>query len=304
MLEITNNCKQIKEQIALYLDNELQGEEKTEVKLHLQKCSMCYQAYEQMKGLLNQISQAKPLYPTPKKLHQSIEKLLEDNPTPYQASLKLQKRVLDILEPKGVLVKSYSKKVLVALAATLIIIVGSISYLIGYQSPVLDKPSEFALMGVDTHLRHQKGQLPLEINSNSTEEVSNWFTNKLSFGLKLPNYQESSGQEKLYQLEGARLVGFKKDYAAYISYQMQNRPITLVVTTSSVALPSGGEKIISKGLAFHYSVIDGLKVISWADKGLTYALVSDLAERGQQSCIVCHSGTADKDFINDLKIKL
>ena len=36
--------------------------------------------------------------------------------------------------------------------------------------------------------------------------------------------------EKLYQLEGARLVGYKNDYAAYVAYQIRTRPISLVVT--------------------------------------------------------------------------
>jgi hypothetical protein len=42
-------------------------------------------------------------------------------------------------------------------------------------------------------------------------------------------------------------------------------------------------------------------VITWSDRGLTYALVSDLEERGQHSCIVCHQGTKDQDFISNLK---
>lgn len=305
MLGIINSCKQIQEQIALYLDNELQGQEKEEITQHLQKCDPCTLIYQQTRGLTDKVKQTKPLYSVPDKLRNSIETLLEASPTPYQTPVKLQHKVLAILEPKKInSFKFYSKKTLAALAATLIISLSSLIYLFYSPNSILDKPSDLALMGVDTHLRHQKEQLPLEITSSSTEEVSKWFANKLTFNLKLPNYQESSGQEKLYQLEGARLVGFKNDYAAYVSYKMQNRPITLVVTTSSVALPSGGEEIISKGITFHYSVINSLKVISWTDRGLTYALVSDLAERGQQSCIVCHSGTADKDFIDDLKFKL
>ena len=94
--------------------------------------------------------------------------------------------------------------------------------------------------------------------------------------MKLPNYQESSGQEKLYTLEGARLVGFSEDYAAYVGVSDEARPISLVITSDSVAKPSGGEEIASKGLRFHYNAIDGLKVITWSDRGLTYALVSDL----------------------------
>ena len=115
------------------------------------------------------------------------------------------------------------------------------------------------------------------------------------------HYQESSGQEKLYTLEGARLVSFRDVYAAYVSYQMSAHPISLVITSDSVAHPSGGEEISAKGLMFHYDAIKGLKVITWSDRGLTYALVSDLEERGQQSCIVCHQGTKDRDFIEPLK---
>src|SRR6185436_4935678 len=50
----------------------------------------------------------------------------------------------------------------------------------------------FALMAVDTHLRHMRGQLPLETESANPREISDWFVNKVNFSVKLPNYQESS----------------------------------------------------------------------------------------------------------------
>ncbi|HEY6660958.1 MAG TPA: hypothetical protein VI031_07440, partial [Pyrinomonadaceae bacterium] len=169
------------------------------------------------------------------------------------------------------------------------------------ETPSTAQPSIFALMAADTHLRHTRGQLPLEMESASPHDISEWFAGKVKFSVKLPNYQESSGQEKLYTLEGARLVGFQNDYAAYVAYRMADRPITLVITSDSMARPSGGEQIASRGLTFHYNAIDGLKVLTWSDRGLTYALVSDLDERGQKSCIVCHQGTKDQDFIEPLK---
>jgi hypothetical protein len=162
-------------------------------------------------------------------------------------------------------------------------------------------PSNFALMAADTHLRHTRGQLPLEISTSGPDQISQWFANKVSFSVKLPNYQDSSGQEKLYRLEGARLVGYKDDYAAYVAYQMRTRPISLVITSAAIAQPSGGEEIKAKELTFHYDAIEGLKVITWSDRGLTYALVSDLDERGQESCVVCHQGAKDQDFIAPLK---
>lgn len=156
-------------------------------------------------------------------------------------------------------------------------------------------------MAAETHLRRTRGQLPLEVETAAPQGISEWFANKVNFSVKLPNYQESSGQEKLYTLEGARLVGYKEDYAAYVAYRMKARPISLVITSDAVAKPSGGEEIVARGLTFHYNAIHGLKVITWSDRGLTYALVSDLEERGQQSCIVCHQGTKDQDLITPLK---
>jgi hypothetical protein len=82
---------------------------------------------------------------------------------------------------------------------------------------------------------------------------------------------------------------------------MRQRPISLLITSEQTARPRGGEEIVAKGLTFHYDSINGFKVITWSDRGLTYALVSDLEERGQQSCIVCHQGTRDQDFIEGLK---
>ena len=96
-------------------------------------------------------------------------------------------------------------------------------------------------------------------------------------------------------------MGFQNDYAAYVSYHMKDRPISLVITSGLAVHPAGGEEIKAGGLTFHFNAIDGLKVLTWSDRGLTYALVSDLDERGEQSCIVCHQGTKDQDFIEPLK---
>jgi hypothetical protein len=167
--------------------------------------------------------------------------------------------------------------------------------------PRVTSASEFAQVAAATHLRHLRGQLPLEISSALPGDLSAWFVGKVPFLVKLPNYQESSGQEKLYQLEGARLVSYRSDYAAYVAYQMHSRPISLVITSESMAQPEDGEEIVAKGITFHYNSINGLKVITWSDRGLTYALVSDLEERGQESCIVCHQGSKDRDFIESLK---
>ena len=163
--------------------------------------------------------------------------------------------------------------------------------------------SELARTAIAIHLDYLRGRLPLEIVTESPQQVSDWFAGKLVFNFRLPNYEVAPGEQKYYKLEGARLVNFNQSKAAYVSYRMSKKLVSLLVTSNTMTQPSGGEEIASRGLTFHFQSYDGLKVITWSDRGLTYALVSDLEERGQNSCLVCHQGADSKQLIEPLENK-
>jgi mycothiol system anti-sigma-R factor len=284
-------CDELLGQMAYYLDDELQDAELAAFTQHLEECQDCRAKVDAERRLMEMVWQARPLYSAAQSLRKQIEKVLEEAPPSYAPTPQFRSRIQHFLKtssPRG-----HWASFLMPAATAIAVVLAILWYSGGSFN--------FARMAVDTHQRHLRGQLPLEISSDSPQAVSRWFAGKVPFRVELPNYQESSGQEKLYQIEGARLVGFRNDYAAYVAYQMRRRPISLVVTSASAAVPRGGERIVSQGITFHYDSIDGLKVITWTDRGLTYALVSDLEERGQRSCIVCHQGTKDQDFIENLR---
>ncbi|HKP85889.1 MAG TPA: zf-HC2 domain-containing protein [Blastocatellia bacterium] len=299
-----NQCEDVRSRAAFYLDDELSGSDLAAFEAHLESCASCKGTVSSERRFIESVREAKPLAVAPPELRTRVEKILNNAAPAYAAPPELRRRVRESLFAAASPFNLSSRRRRVALTAIAVFI---IALPIAWYSTRLRNsfesrpPSAFAMMAVDTHLRHLRGQLPFEITSEFPEEISRWFEGKVPFSFKLPKYQEESGQEKLYRLEGARLVGFKSDYAAFVAYRMQERPISLVVTSAQVAVPSGGEQIISKGLTFHYDWIDGLKVITWSDRGLTYALVSNLEERGQQSCMVCHAGTKDRDFIESFK---
>jgi anti-sigma factor RsiW len=300
-----NICDDIRARGTLYLDDELQGDERLLFESHLQNCDSCRSFIDSERVFLDAIREARPLHVASPELRERVKELLGNPPFAPTAPLRLKQQVQRTLWQLGSnrsrLISGWS--ILTAAVLTILLLPVVVWWIAQHKSDSVHAPSDFALMAADTHLRHSRGQLPLEIVSEAPQLISNWFTNKVNFSVKLPNYQESSGQEKLYALEGARLVGYKDDYAAYVAYQMKTRPISLVITSDQIARASGGEEIIAKGLVFHYDTIHGLKVITWSDRGLTYAPVSDLEERGQQSCTVCHQGTKDQDFITPLKPK-
>lgn len=299
-----NRCEETRSQITFYLDDELSGGDRASVEAHLLNCEACREMIEGERQFLETVRGLRPLHRAAPELRARVQQLLADTPPAHAASPQLRKRIqryFSQLSSNGAGLFTGRRVLAVSTILALALAFGVWRIVAIKSNAARPRPSEFALMAVDTHQRHLRDQLPLEISSRKPEQISAWFTGKVPFGVKLPNYQESSGQDKLYYLEGARLVGYRKDYAAYVAYQMDARPISLVMTSDSVAQPSGGEEIVSRGITFHYDSIDGLKVITWSDRGLTYALVSGLEERGQQSCIVCHEGTKDKDFIESLK---
>ncbi len=290
-------CEQILGQLTFYLDDELCASEKAEIELHLGNCANCEKIFAREKEFFVAVCQSKPIYRASEALQARIRETLNDvSPLPVTPK-SLHRRIQSFLAQRNQLAIAPTWTPLVWVILLITIGTG----LFWYIPTTIKQPSEIALLAVNTHLKRLAGQLPLEIKSDSAEEISQWFAGKVPFQLKLPNYQESSGQDKLYGIEGARLIAFKNDYAAFVAYQMQARPITLVATASALTLPTGGEEIITKGITFHCNSIAGQKVITWTDRGLTYALVSDLAEHGQQSCIVCHTGTKDRDFMEALK---
>lgn len=266
------NCDEAGRSIPLYLEGEISGSELVYFEAHLNDCQDCWRKLADELQFNDMLQELPALYRAPAHLRASVEEIVEAH---NESAADRRHRPARRLRTYAVKVAILSTAICAAL-------------LLWQRGSIDTAASAFTQMAVDTHLRHQRGQLPLEIRSSSSREVMDWFAGKLSFNLKLPNYEANAEQPKLYTLEGARLIGFDNEYTAFVSYKMQGRPLSLIITSATSVQPYGGETIISKDIAFHFEAVKGLKVISWTDNGLTYALVSDLAERGQASCVVCH----------------
>ncbi|MGQ4808365.1 hypothetical protein NKDENANG_01747 [Candidatus Entotheonellaceae bacterium PAL068K] len=268
--------------ITAYLDDELQGEERRLFEGHVDVCAECREALEYERALVREIRQSYSVSRAPESLRAQVEQMLQHSRLAWRRRVRL-----------GV--------TLATAAATVLGLV----FLWNFPSAprtVQAPSSRFAFVAVDVHQRYTRMQLPLEVTSDSPTRISAWFAGKVPFNLKLPNYPETPGQEKPYEIVGARLLlGFEQVYAAYVAYRLHHRPISLLVTSETTAQPSGGEVIPWQGLRFHFDAIDGWKVLTWSDNGLTYALVSDFEERGQASCIVCHPGAQNQRLFQDLQ---
>ena len=192
-----------------------------------------------------------------------------------------------------------SWNVLVPVAGSVLFFAALIGFFRSTSKP-LSGPN-YAEFAVATHRQHVEGKLPLEVRSASQQALNEWFKENSRFPLALPASPAAAGDARPFRLDGARLVKVAGKPAALIAYEvwtpkLQMTPASLIVTRDSVALASGGVQVDFKKVSFHYSTVQGYKVVTWSMHGLTYALVSQETNSTQGSCMVCHSAMRDRDL--------
>ncbi len=257
------NCAQIRPRIALYVDREIAGAEALEFEAHLTECNLCRVAFDELRETVDAVRSVSPLYEVPESSYAAVQAMVAD----------WEQR------------KSRRLWFTLAAAAAVLLVTAALWISTGRRSGF----EQFAALA---HRSYARGAFPLDVASNQPQVVSKWLQPRVPFHLKLPNYPE--GGPKPYALSGARLMQFRGEEVAYLAYQMDQKPISLLISSSSLIIPSGGEKYQSGGLTFYFSSDNGLRIISWKDKGLAYAQVSDLKVNGAESCVICHGAAGER----------
>jgi anti-sigma factor (TIGR02949 family) len=260
-----SECEATRRALLPYVDGELVGEERRVLEEHLRSCPACRRAYEAETSLVQAIRETLPRPAVPPELRARVEALAA---TPGRTTRRAW---------------------LAGAVAAGLALLGVYSW-----HKTAPEPNRFVSVAIDSHLRYAAGRLPLEVRSAKPDEVSRFFAGRVPFNLTLPDYPIGPGERKFYDLEGGRLVSLTGDYGAYVAYKMDGRPISLLAASSDSARPSGRQTVTSGALTFHLDSVAGLNVITWTDKGLTYALVSDLSVGGEQSCLVCHGSPSER----------
>lgn len=152
----------------------------------------------------------------------------------------------------------------------------------------------FRVYAAESHLRYARGRLNLDVKSGDPTVLSAWLEDNLPFHLKVPAYPQAAPGDNNYELVGARLLRHQDDDIAFLSYTMNDKPVSLLVASAGGREPVGGEVYRSGDLDFHFYSVDGLKLIGWVDDGLSYVIVSDIDAVGAESCVVCHSQGAQR----------
>jgi anti-sigma factor RsiW len=256
-----------------YVDGELDGSEQVVLEAHLLTCESCRAQYSTLRQIVETVRGSSPLYPASSALPQKLHGIVKAHRAGHLRRVRTRAAVM---------------------AAGFLLTIAGVALLPGIRT------QRFTSFAADTHARFSQGAVPLGISSGQPGVVSDWLRESLPFHLSLPNFPSQSGETKSYMLVGASRMQFEGQDVAYLAYTMQGKPISLLVSSSASVLPSTGESYRSGKLVFHFSSERGLKLITWRDRGLSYALVSDVQVEGAQSCVVCHGAESERQKFENL----
>jgi anti-sigma factor RsiW len=287
-----DSCNEHSANTLRYLDNELSARELEAFFAHLRVCTDCKVRLEEEQDLSRLLHRNRPLYPASAALRARVSAAVRQHSVPGPATKdRLYDSVLGILRrlSQNTAQRVSNWKVLAPAAL-------GIALCLLFLSDAVRKvqAASYVATAVAIHRDSLNTHLPTEIQTGTPEAVTAWFTGKVPFHLQLPNSRPDPNSEPVYQLTGARLVNYKGSPAASVTYKASGEMVSLLIASSKSAVVAGGDQVRSGSLTFHYSRNAGHRVVTWSNRGVSYALVSPLAISAQESCLVCHQDMADR----------
>lgn len=284
-----NPCDEYSGRVLSYLDNRLRGQELDGFRAHLDGCSNCRARVETERSLSQLLRRSRPLYFAPPALRARVAAAVEQHTDADRALANGS--FYGLLRMLGTGWADQARRELRLLVVSL----AAMAILLALVPIVVRQvlSASYVETAVATHRSYLDGTLPFELYSNSPDQVTAWFSDKVPFAFGLPRAQVTPDSRPAYRLTGASVVKYRGKPTALVTYQKQNEKITLLAVSADSAVVAGGEELRSGKLTFHYRNNEGFHVVTWTAQGLSYALVSSVSRPVRESCMVCHQSMTD-----------
>lgn len=254
------NCRELREYLFAFLDNEVDAALSIEVQRHLELCPECAREAEIERAIRRQLANA---------LDESNE---ERTQASDQQLDEVFARVVSGDKPRLNSPAVRRRWVPRLSAAAVIGIVVAIGFL-WRSSGAAHHPNQLVdLLIADFEHFQAKGQ-PLQIASSDAVEVSNWVAEQTAFNITLPELGEQHGR-----LLGARKCVIDGKPAALAAYDIHGALASLVVMPGTYPDIDSMERIEQDGHTHWVDRCKGHTVLACKRGPLVYAAVSKLPE--------------------------
>jgi hypothetical protein len=247
-------CGEARKVIYLTTGMETPTSELLEAKKHINNCAKCNEFFMEEEGIKNLVRERAPREKAPPSLRENIlaeiAKSHEQKTSHRLYNVFRSDRTARIIPPA-------------LIGVFLILLTSSIFYFVPFNRA--DK--SLASLLAEDHITN----IPeaAQILASEPMSVEDWFRGKVDFVVKVPALQGAT-------LRGGRLCRIKNHRIALLFYEKDKKPISLFVMDASLADLSSVEKVKIHGEKLHYQSEKGCNLIFWQEKGVVYALVSDI----------------------------
>jgi len=194
-----NSCDEFNASILPFLDNELSAEDREFFSEHLATCSGCQQKLEEEEKLSRFLHRVRPLHIAPESLRARVAAattIAKVSVQRSQVSEKPRKSVYRML-PQSLRSAVVATPQWTAWTAAVLLIAIGLTFVPNMVQQA--QAMSYVDAAVATHRSYLEGNLPLEVQSGSPDEVSEWFEGKVPFHFRLPASQLASSGKPNYQ---------------------------------------------------------------------------------------------------------
>src|SRR5713226_5091557 len=225
--------------------------ESKEARRHLEQCVACQQFFAAERSLSALLRQQAPAEAASSTLREHVLSRIAEE----QEKAKRPTRWSFLLRRSALLVLA------------LLLLVGLIFAGLWLRSRHAQESEQLASTLIEDHARYQSATT--EVTSSEPEVINAWFRDRVRFSVQPPRLPDSS-------LVGGRLCNLRGHPAALVVYRKPQSMISLfVLDGSGIELPREHLIALEERPCF-VTAERGYNVVMWKERGLLYALVSDI----------------------------
>jgi len=218
---------------------------------HIKNCPRCAEFFTIEENIKNLLRERAPHEKYSASLREEILSMFADQKSP----LKIR---VSFLSGRFILITSlgFFGMVAVLLIVTFI-----------YQSLSNKESLSLASRLAEDHLRN----IPeaVQISSSDPRTIEDWFKDKVDFVVLVPELGDA-------KLRGGRLCHLDDNRIGLLFYEKDGKPVSLFVIDESYLDKYSGDKLKILGNELHNDTEKGCNLIFWRQRGILYALVSDI----------------------------
>ncbi|MFQ5712748.1 MAG: mycothiol system anti-sigma-R factor [Candidatus Scalinduaceae bacterium] len=264
------NCKEATKQLYEYLDNELEENDYSKIKKHLEVCRKCCEKFEFEQVLKKVVRDRARIHRVPQNVRENIVKQLSER---HEGGGRVEVFVSKLEErsKKGFFQLFKLRSAYIIEAALILLLISVLSIYFTFPKP--GSSPHIVKDAAERHDNFVNGNMPLDLVTSDRNEIKRYLNDpkQVYFADSVPVFNEFAMKPlgcKKYYLAGRK--------SAYIGLERMHNKISLEVMDSSGMNINDLKNELFDGRQYYFGRYKGYNVVLWKYGNKLYSLTSKI----------------------------